>query len=185
MANIVTIQNRRYMVDVGYGADGPVTPLPLVSGEICEGLTGQQLKLEHKRLPQHRDPNQRVWVYSQRRANEQWEEVYHFLDVEFFPPDFEVLNHHATTKSLWASTVVAQKFVFGSGEKLSGTLLLLRDELKSGDGLSKATHLLGKLKDEDERITTLQEHFAIVLTEEEQHAIEGRGSDLGRPGQEK
>ena len=59
MANLVKIGNSRYLVDVGYGADGPSRPLPLVSGQVLDGLPGQQLILENKGLPQHTDPGQR------------------------------------------------------------------------------------------------------------------------------
>ena len=76
MANIVTIGSSRYLVDVGYGVDGPSCPLPLESGEICIGLPGQQLKLEKKKLAQHTDPDQTVWVYSQRREPEEFSAVF-------------------------------------------------------------------------------------------------------------
>ncbi|KAM5356911.1 hypothetical protein ACJ41O_003557 [Fusarium nematophilum] len=179
MANVVTLQGKRYLVDVGYGADGPCSPLPLDSGEILPGLPGQQLKLEHKNLPQHLDPSQRVWVYSQRRGSEEWSDVYHFADIEFFPLDFDILNHHAMTKSLWASTVVAQRFILDEDEvTMSGSFLLVRDQVKAGNSSVPGMKLVKELKSEEQRLAALEEYFAMRLTEEEERAIRGSAVDL-------
>lgn len=180
MANIVTIDNKRYLVDVGYGADGPCTPLPLDSSTIKDGLPNQQLKLEHRTLPQHLDSTQKVWVYSQKRGSEDWVDIYHFPDVEFFPLDFDILNHHAMTKSLWASTVVAQRFTLNEdGLTISGTLLLVRDELKAGNSSPQKMKVVKKLENEEQRLDALKEHFSISLTEEEQSAVRGSAVELG------
>lgn len=182
MANVVTVGGTRYLVDVGYGADGPSCPLPLQSGIIRAGLPGQQLKLEKKKLPQHTDPCQTVWVYSHRREPGIWQEIYNFPDVEFFPADFEVLNHYGITKSLWSQVVVAQRFVLsedvdlGGSKKLSGTLLLVRDQLKSQ--LGQKEELVRSIGTESERISTLEKDFGISLTQDECRAIKGFMSEL-------
>lgn len=181
MANIVTIGSARYLVDVGYGVDGPSYPLPLQSGEIFTGLPGQQLRLEKGRLPQHTDPDQAVWIYSQRREPEEWQEIYHFPDVEMFSEDFEVLNHYAVTKSLWSQVVVAQRFtldaaVVSRSTKLSGTILLIRNQLKSRMGQDQ--ELVRTIETEEERMLILKEDFAITLTDDECGAIKGFMSEL-------
>ena len=84
MANVVSVGEQRYLVDVGYGPDGPCALLPLVSNEIIDGLPTQQMKLEYKSLPQHEDFEHKVWMYSQKRGSEDWQEVYHFSDVGVF-----------------------------------------------------------------------------------------------------
>lgn len=181
MANIATIDDKRYLVDVGYGADGPCTPLPLDSSAILYGLPNQQLRLEHKSLPQHLDKSQRVWVYSQKRGSEEWADIYHFPDVEFFPLDFDILNHHAMTKSLWASTVVAQRFTLDEdGVKISGTLLLVRGELKAGNSSPQKMKVVKMMETEEQRLKTLEEHFSIILTEDERDAIKGSAVELGK-----
>lgn len=181
MANIVTIDNKRYLVDAGYGADGPCKPLPLDSGDIRHGLPSQQLKLEHKTLPQHLDQSQKVWVYSQRRGSEDWADIYHFPDIEFFPLDFDILNHHAMTKSLWASTVVAQRFTLDEdGLTISGILLLVRDELKTGNSSPQKMGVIKKMENEVQRLEALEEHFSICLTEEERSGIKGTAAELDK-----
>ncbi|RSL68024.1 hypothetical protein CEP54_002985 [Fusarium duplospermum] len=181
MANIVTIDSKRYLVDVGYGADGPCTPLPLDSGDMRHGLPSQQLKLEHKTLPQHLDQSQKVWIYSQRRGSEDWADIYHFPDIEFFPLDFDILNHHAMTKSLWASTVVAQRFTLDEGGlMISGILLLVRDELKAGNSSPQKMSVVRKMENEVQRLEALEENFSICLTEEERSAIRGTAAELDK-----
>ena len=181
MANIVTIGSSRYLVDVGYGVDGPSCPLPLQSGDICTGLPGQQLKLEKKNLAQHTDPDQAVWVYSQRREPNDWQEIYHFPDVEMFSEDFEVLNHYAITKSLWSQVVVAQRFtldaaVVSRSTKSSGTIILIRNQLKSRMGQDQ--EIVRTIETEEERISILKEDFAITLTDDECGGIKGFVSEL-------
>lgn len=134
MANIITIDTERFLVDVGYGVDGPSCPVPLVSGSTIEGLPGQALKLDYKRLLQHTDPAQRVWVYSQRTKSSEWAEIYHFIDVEMFSADFEILNHYNMLRSYFAQHIVVQRFFADETcpqKSLVGSLLLVRDTLRS------------------------------------------------------
>ncbi|KAH7124690.1 hypothetical protein EDB81DRAFT_730966 [Dactylonectria macrodidyma] len=181
MANIVIIDGMRYLVDVGYGVDGPCSPLPLDSGDIRSGLPGQQLRLEHKNLPQHHDPSQRVWVYSQKRGSEEWADVYHFPDVEFFPLDFDILNHYTVCKSAWSRIVVAQRFILDDdGFTVLGSFLLVQNELKSGNSSATGMGLLKQLENEEQRLAALEEYFSIRLTEEEQQGIRGYVTDLNK-----
>lgn len=181
MANIVTIDGKRYLVDVGYGVDGPCSPLPLDSGEIRSGLPGQQLRLEHKNLLQHHDRGQRVWVYSQKRGSKEWAEVYHFPDVEFFPLDFDILNHYTVCKSAWSRIVVAQRFILDDdGFTVSGSFLLAQNQLKSGNSSAQSMGLIKQLENEEQRLAALVEYFSIRLTEEEQQGIRGHVTDLNK-----
>ncbi|KAJ4177998.1 hypothetical protein NW755_013485, partial [Fusarium falciforme] len=128
----------------------------------------------------HLDSTQKVWVYSQKRGSEEWADIYHFPDVEFFPLDFDILNHHAMTKSLWASTVVAQRFTLDEDDlMISGTLLLVRDELKAGNSSPQKMRVVEKMENEEQRLYALKEYFSICLTEEEQRAIMGSAVELG------
>ncbi|KAM0269817.1 hypothetical protein ACHAQH_009654 [Verticillium albo-atrum] len=178
MANILSINETKYLIDVGYGADGPVHALPLSSGTVHPGLPGQQLKLDFKSLPQHRDQSQKVWVYSQRRGHDPWQEIYHFPETEVLAADFEVLNFYNMSLSLWATTVVAQRFVQGGDGQIDKTLLLVRDVVSVGDGEHKEQQHFEKLLSEDQRVDAFKRHFGIVLTDTERRAIMGRQSEI-------
>lgn len=178
MVNIVIIDNQRYLVDVGYGADGPSRPLPLVSGRPLKGTPGQELVLERRHLQQHQDPSQQVWVYSQRRGSTPWMEIYHFTDTEFLPADLEILNHYNMTRSFFAEAIVVQRFIFSESEDeegLSGMVLLLRDQIKRRDSRGESIEVLSS---EDERLAALEKVFHIKLTQQQSEAIRGSKSEL-------
>lgn len=181
MANLVMIDNVRYLVDVGFGADGPCQPLRLQSGVVSEGLPGQNLMLEHKNLSQHSDPSQRVWVYSHQRGSKSWVETYCFAETEFFAADFEVLNHITMTspRSFFAQNIVVQRFLLDEAEgkqSMTGVLLLFRDRIKSRTGESEET--LQVLENEDQRIQAFKNFFSISLADHERRAIQGLASEL-------
>jgi len=93
MANLVSLQGVRYLVDVGYGAQDATCPVPLQHGFEFDNIPPCRGRLEHRALAQHSDPEQRVWVYLTREGpDEPWKEMYAFTETEFFPEDYEVMN---------------------------------------------------------------------------------------------
>lgn len=128
MLNLVRIEGKRYLVDVGFGAEGPCKPIPLdkkEGGIILGGIGPQELRLEWKALKRHTDPQQRVWVYSYREQKKaRWQEGYCFSETEFFPSDFEVMNLWVMTKreSLFVKSVIALRFVLSeNAESIEGS----------------------------------------------------------------
>jgi arylamine N-acetyltransferase len=179
MANIVSIGDTRYLVDVGYGADGPSQPLPLVSGTSLGALPGQEISLRHENLSQHQDPVQRVWIYATRKDFGSWNDVYHFAETEFFPADFDVLNYYNMSFSSFAKTIVVQRFLLeenAAAENPCGVLLLIRDQLFLRKDGSQET--LEIFRTEDQRLTAFRKYFDIVLTQEQAVAIRGASSEL-------
>lgn len=176
MANLVIIDDTKYLVDVGYGADGPTCPLPLKSGHINHDA--QPFKLDYKHLPQHTDAGQMVWVYSRlktRDNNTTWTEIYHFSEVETFAADLEVLNYWNMARSLFAQAVVVQRFTqTGSGEM--GSYVLMRDLLKYRVG--ETEEAIEVFQNEGQRVKALVKYFQISLTPEEILAIHGTQSAL-------
>ena len=127
MVNLVRVEGRRYLVDVGFGGDGPCRPILLErkgeGGIVYGGVAPQELRLEWKSLPKHTDPEQRVWVYSHREnQSARWVEAYCFTEVEFFAEDFAIMNLTTMTlrESYFVQTVLAQRF-------------MLKEEVEEGD----------------------------------------------------
>lgn len=178
MTNIVILHGKKYLVDVGYGADGPTIPLQLDPSAVREGLPGQELKLDLRSLTQHQDPSQKVWVYSQHRGAGAWQDVYHFPDAEALPHDFDVLNFYNMTNSLWARTVVAQRFCPDGEGRIAETMVLVRGEVKKGDGVNQDPTLLGTLTTEQRRLEAFTGLFGIMLAPEERDAIKGSAAEL-------
>ncbi|KAI9853578.1 MAG: N-terminal acetyltransferase [Trichoglossum hirsutum] len=180
MVNLVTIENQRYLVDVGFGSKGPSLPIPLISGYECTGIAPLGLKLEYKSLPKHTDPSQRVWVYSHRECDTAlWVDAYSFIEIEFFPEDYEVMNLSTMVlpQSFFTQTVLCVKALLNAESgNLEGVLYLHQDEVRRR--LGEETCLVEKLKTEEERTKALEKLFGIIITEEEKQGIRDLATEL-------
>ncbi|KAK1759834.1 hypothetical protein QBC47DRAFT_338280 [Echria macrotheca] len=184
MLNILTISNQKYAIDVGFGSQGPVSPLPLISSPGSpaefETIAPAQGRLEYRPLSVHTDPAQKVWVYSWRRSpDEPWGEMYAFVETEFFPADFDVMNLKTMTAptSFFVQNVMCLRIVLDEGTRApTGAIILHRDFVKIR--ISGQPETVTTLKTEKERIEALEQHFGIVLTEKEQKAIAGLASEI-------
>ncbi|OIW25441.1 cysteine proteinase [Coniochaeta ligniaria NRRL 30616] len=180
MVNIVTIDQKSYLVDVAYGSNGPYHPIPLEPDIEFNGIYPAQGKLEYKALPQHTDPKQRVWVFSSRPdADAAWKEEYAFVETEFFPGDFEIMNMMTMTapQSLFVQTVIATRILLNQQDgEPEGVIILFKNYIKRR--IRKHTEIIQTLTTEDERVGALKDYFFIELKPEEQRAIRGLPSEL-------
>ncbi|KAK3385664.1 acetyltransferase-like protein [Podospora didyma] len=182
MVNLVTIDNDKFLVDVGFGYNGPSQPLALESGVIVPGIgTALRFKLTYTALPQHTDKSQRMWVYSYREGSKAaWTDAYAFTEMEFFPDDFAVMNVATMTlrRSFFLQTLFCVKMTLDAetGEP-SGWLLLNHDQVKRKDR-DGATVLVAELKTEEERVAALEKWFDIQLTEKEKTGIRDLSTEL-------
>ncbi|KAL2158820.1 hypothetical protein VTH06DRAFT_4012 [Thermothelomyces fergusii] len=204
MVNIVTIDGQRYLVDVGYGSNGPPHPIPLRHDHEFVGVAPARGRLQHRRLEEHADPAQRVWVFSTREddsAAAVWREQYHFVETEFLPEDFEVMNLRTMTapQSFFVQNVMCMWTLLGSagpdgvqppeGEAGGaggdpeaaaagpvGLLILHRDYVKRRVGAE--SRIIEQLESEEQRTAALEKYFGIVLSPEEKTAIRGLASEL-------
>ncbi|KAI9857196.1 MAG: N-terminal acetyltransferase [Trichoglossum hirsutum] len=179
MVNIITIGQQRYLVDVGFGADGPTQPLPLVPGHVCSGISPQLLKLEYQRLWQHSDPSQRAWIYSHRaNGDTPWTDAYSFVEVEFFVADYEVMNLCTMTsrQSFFTQVVLCVKTLLDEHGDTEGVLILFQNELKTK--IRGETSIVEKLQSEEQRVRALEKWFGIILTEGEKKGIQELVTEL-------
>lgn len=181
MVNIVTINNTRYLVDVGFGSNGSVNPVPLEHNYIFSTVSPARGRLEYKSLSQHSDPNQRIWVYStQDNEAVPWKEMYCFTaDTEFFPADFEVMNLSTMTspQSFFVQTVMCMWLLLDdSKQNPIGVLILHKDYVKRRIG--DKSEIIEHFESEEDRVEALEMYFAIVLTSKEREAIRGLPSEL-------
>ncbi|WAO96507.1 Hypothetical protein NCS54_01418200 [Fusarium falciforme] len=181
LAVLVTIQEQRYLVDVGHGSACPTKPIPLVTNTVISGIHQQQLRLEYKSLPEHTDKTQRVWVYSHRGNDESpWVEGYCFTDQECLTTDFEVMNHFPMTspQSLFTQNVLAQRFLADeNNSELIGSVILFRDRLKLNMPKVGVTEHI--LKNEAERVAAIESWFRIRLDAKDRRGIQGSPNELG------
>jgi N-hydroxyarylamine O-acetyltransferase len=88
-----------FVADVGFGADGPVRPLPLREGqELWIGPMGHRLRQEDG-----------LWVLEGNTEGE-WVDLYAFTLEPQYPIDFEMANHFTSTypRSAFVNTLTAQ-----------------------------------------------------------------------------
>jgi arylamine N-acetyltransferase len=178
MVNIVTMNRKRHLVDVAFGSNSPLRPVPLESGIVFDGVGEQKGKLEYRTLAQHSDKDQRIWVYSiQERRQAPWKEQYCFMDIEFFPADFEVMNLSTMTspRGLFVKTLVASMVLLDDEGKPCGKVTLNHDYLRIRKNGEDNT---AKLETEEDRMAALEKHFGIHLSAKEREAIRGLPSEL-------
>ncbi|KAK3303734.1 uncharacterized protein B0T15DRAFT_541080 [Chaetomium strumarium] len=184
MVNIVTINGERYLVDVGFGSNGPTHPIPLHDGVEFDGVPPARGRLQYRKLDEHTDPNQRVWLYAVQAADREdsssaWRDMYHFVETEFLPEDFEVMNLATMTapQSFFVQSVMCMCTILDEQEERPvGLLILHRDYVKRRVGGEAG--IIELFETEEQRVAALKKYFGIVLSAEEKKAIRGLASEI-------
>lgn len=178
--NIVTLANgAKYVVDVGYGGDGPTIPLPLTADIVAQNIGTQELRLLYGGAPGLSDNQRDLWTYQFRNdINQSWKPAYAFFEIEFFLRDFEVMSFYTSqsTSCFLTSHFLAIRFL-RNDEEVYGKMILDQDKLK--ENLGGKSVLVAQLQNEQDRVRALHDHFDIDLTEDEKSAIAGKKSALG------
>lgn len=181
--NIVTLDDQsKIVVDVAFGGDGPIKPLPLREGPITQNLGTQELRLSHETLEGAITP-QRWWIYQYRnRSTDPWNSYYCFTETEFFLTDFEVMNWFCSSNPahFHRITPVVVKFLrhgsHSDGHRIAGKVMLADKTVKRNMG--RKTEILVTCTSDEERIEALQKYFGMTFTPEEQAGIRGRVSEI-------
>lgn len=99
MTLVVSRADQDYLCDVGFGADGPVEPVPMDGTEVDQ--LGDHLRVER------RGPLRVL----QLLRDGAWRDQYRFLAEERHPVDFEVANWYTSTfpASRFVTTLTAQR----------------------------------------------------------------------------
>jgi arylamine N-acetyltransferase len=93
VVNIVTIgadsstsgEPQRYMVDVGFGGDGPTKPMALTDGGVTRNLGTQEVKLNYENIHSNFDPTQKLWVYKTRNHEmDYWKDCCKIQSCNYF-----------------------------------------------------------------------------------------------------
>lgn len=173
------IEGVRYVIDVGFGSNGPTRPLPLVENQITINVGQQEMRLQYKCVPDFTQTSQKLWVYEHRNGVDQpWLPTYAFSEMEFTPNDFTMMNHFMSThRTSWFTyLVVCVKMVLEEGE-IVGDITLFGNEVKRRiGGKSEVLALCGSDKD---RIVALEEYLHVKLDAAERNGIHGMVTKIG------
>ncbi|EKD20355.1 arylamine N-acetyltransferase 1 [Drepanopeziza brunnea f. sp. 'multigermtubi' MB_m1] len=186
LINLVEFEGKRWLVDVGFGGDGPACPIELADGrEVSWGATGNTLRLIYAPIQEFEDPNQRCWILQHRQAGKsEWDDVYCFTETEFLPQDIAVMNFKTTgdvRTSFFNHVAFCGCNVVEEGEVI-GKVNLAGGKCKRTvwRGGKWEKEVLGTCESEVERWEILERVFGIVLGDEERKGISGMVSELRR-----
>ena len=181
MANIVTIEDKKYMLDIGFGANGPTQPMLLEHGYEVDGIEPSRIRLIYDHIPDttNKAPDQRLWIFQCMSApTERWKNLYSFTELEFLPQDYEIMNYWTShsRKTFFTFKVVAVKYLLDDSGELVGTMTMVGGEVKRV--IEGKSEVLMECKTEDERVQALKEVFGIGLIDEERRGIKGLVTEL-------
>ncbi|KAJ4361455.1 hypothetical protein N0V95_001872 [Ascochyta clinopodiicola] len=180
MVNMVTIGETKYHVDVGFGGNGPIVPMPLDhSRAIQEHIKPAAARLQWRNIPGNTDPNQRLWVYEHRPDEDsEFALMYCFTELEFIPSDYAVMSYFtSTSKHTWFTrTIVVEKKILDDAGELAGSLIMGDRDLKWRIHGKKEKQI--EFESEQGRLSALEEHFGIHFGEVERVGIQGLPSEI-------
>lgn len=170
---IVTLEDQKYLVDVGFGGNNVLCPMPIKDGYTAKMIGEEEVKIVHQpiKYSKSQDP---IWqIHYRHKPEDQWTVAYCFLLLEFFEEDFKLGNFYTSTSKdvIFAQYLLAAKIILKDGVPVArlnmfgGTF-----KLKTADGVE----ILQECKTEQERIDGLERYFGIKLTKEEIEAVKGR-----------
>ncbi|KAF1969585.1 arylamine N-acetyltransferase 1 [Bimuria novae-zelandiae CBS 107.79] len=179
MIIIVKLGGQKYHVDVGFGANGPIVPMPLDrSGTTQSHISPAAVRLQWRNIPQNTDPDQRLWVYEHRiDENADFETKYCFTELEFLPGDYWVMNLSTSTSptTFFTQMVFMEKKLLDDHGEIIGNIILGKDvkwRIHGGKEREVA------FESEDDRVKAIEEHFGIKLSVVEQESILGLVSQI-------
>ena len=180
MVNIVTLADgKKYMLDVGFGGNGPVQPMLLdAEHSRTQNIPPAEARLIYDNIPENTDPNQKLWIFQHRNDPQSpWLPMYCFTELEFLPQDYEIMNFQTSqSRNSWFTYRIAVvKMNLEEGEVV-GTLMLVGADVKRRKR-GETEHVM-TCANETERVEALKEWFGIRLGEDEKAGIKGMVTEL-------
>ena len=180
MVNIVILADgKKYMVDVGFGANGPTQPLPLDSEQSqLKNIAPADMRFVYDNIPENTNSSQKLWIYQHRNDTQSsWSPMYCFTELEFLPQDYETINFQTSqSRTSWFTyKIVVVTRILEEGEVV-GTLILVGGDLKKR--IKGITEDLMAFKIEEDRVQALEEWFGIKLGDDERAGIRGMVTEL-------
>lgn len=112
MANIITIDGTPYLFDLAFGANTPLTPLPLPQTTTTTTIANRKLSLKPLLATSHPTSPPSL-IYSHRDSpSHPWVDAYALSREEFHNPDFRVMNLSTMTSSIFTRMVFCVRAFF-------------------------------------------------------------------------
>ncbi|KAL6234806.1 hypothetical protein BDW75DRAFT_156509 [Aspergillus navahoensis] len=180
MVIIVAIGGFKYMVDVGFGNNGPTSPMALLRKVPRDLIPPSQMLLDKEPLPEAVDQSQEFWVYKVRYGpDREWIPLYAFSETEFLPQDFAMMNFNTSkgSNSWFTQQVVCVRHFLSEDESsIQGSYAMAGKQVKRR--VYGQTEVVQILETEEDRVQALAKWFNIHLLDYEVAGIQGLGSEL-------
>lgn len=200
--NLITLAGQRYLVDVGFGSDGPTFPVPLVEGYtryltgtetqpvtsacLTREILGQSTTAAATTTNTANSTDQRLWMYKVRYDHQKsdtetpkFKPKYCFTELEFFPQDFAIMNHHVSTSrtSMFVNTLICMKLLPSEDyTEIIGDVTLWGVEIKERRmGVARP---LAEIGSEKARVEALRRFLGVKLASEEVAGIRGLPTEV-------
>ncbi|RPA78527.1 cysteine proteinase [Ascobolus immersus RN42] len=173
VVNILTLDGQRYLLDVGFGNQNLLRPIPLIPDNVIRTETGFEMKVQHEPIPNSLT-GQKFWIYNFRDFDaEAWTQGYCFGETEIFLEDVEQLNYPVLTspEGFFVNNVTCVRV--GEDDE---RIIIFNDRMTRKKG--KDSEVLANFSDEAERVRALKEWFWVSLTDEEKDGIRGMNTEL-------
>ena len=144
----VAAEGKRWLVDAGFGGEGPGYPLPLEEGEWTD-WTGVTHRLSTE------GP---IWVLSSQKPDGSWSDLYAFDERVHLPADYLMYNHFTST---FPSSLFVQSMLV-SLHTADGQVLLFDGSLRRRVGRTTTER---QLDSRAEVLRALREDFGIAPPE--------------------
>ncbi|KAI1361269.1 hypothetical protein F5Y08DRAFT_25533 [Xylaria arbuscula] len=176
--NIVTIGDKKYIVDTNFNQFGSPFPVPLVHNEPATDVWTRRRRMIHERNPGWAETDQKWWrMQVMYEGDDCWMDVYCFQEVEWMALDFALLWAGIQKLDMgWFNHVVVCFRIILEDEVPVGWIVVRGDRLtRSYKGVVQT---IETFECEGDRVAALSEHFGISLSEHEQRQIIGTKTEL-------
>ncbi|KAL9106524.1 MAG: hypothetical protein Q9227_008439 [Pyrenula ochraceoflavens] len=181
MIILVTIHQKRYLVDVGFGGNSACHPAELLDGAAVGTVPTSEGRLSFRNISGSVDSGQKLWVLETRNDKESpWMPSYCFAELEFLPGDYEMMNFSCSkSASVWFTyKILLTKIILSEeDEEPIGTITLNEGEIKRR--WRGKSVIVEQCKSENQRVQALKRWFDIELTTDEIRGISGMVTELG------
>lgn len=183
---LVDIAGTKYMVDVGFGTTGSISPLKLQDGVTSSIVPTAESRLLRKAIAPATDQSQLMWVLEVRNDPQSgWSSQYCFSELEFLPEDFAVMSYQISqSRTSWfLQMLVLTKLILNEDRTAAiGTLTIMKEEVK--ERLEGKSTVLLVCENEKERVQALDTYFGVKLNADEARGIQGLPSEIKKPWKE-
>lgn len=169
-------------MDVGYGPNCITSPIPLSHDKIHVNVSPATVRLLHGAMEGTNEMSSKLWQYQHRKNNESnFTNQYCFSEVEFFPNDFDIINHFTSTnpRSIFNKRIICLKMISAEDDckDIIGCLILQHDLKRRIRG---DTVVVETFSSEEQRLEALRREFQITFSLEEEQGIQGLPTAIGQ-----